>query len=308
MTRSSTSPAVRRSRGPRARAASYAFFLMTALLVTVIGLSALTVARIEMRGATESNQRTEAQFYAQSGVEQAALAIFNNPSWRSTITHNAWTTPQAIGNGTLSWKIVDDVNGRFDTDRNAIVRACGKGVSGGATWVYSAEIQPPPEQLMATLLTNGNLEDKSIAPWTAYGGCAIDIRDSPTHGGAASMRINGRAPGSGAKQVLPTLTNGGLYAGSVYVQADAGSETVWFGLQVTSSSGSRYIELARTTAGRNWTQLSGTIRPSWDGSFVRAELIIGSDGKEDMYVDDARFVATPGPTGIRQGTWRRESQ
>ena len=88
--------------GHRRRGASYVFFLGTATLVVIIGLSALTVLRVKSRAAEGGHDSVAAQLYAQSAVEQALLTIYTDGGWRGTISPDTWSAPQAIGQGIVN--------------------------------------------------------------------------------------------------------------------------------------------------------------------------------------------------------------
>src|SRR5262249_43884039 len=91
------------------RGATLILVLCAALIVSVIGLSGLTVARLNVRRGSQGNDWTEAGVLAMAGVENALAAIDNNYFWwRWTYANDAESTPRTLGHGTVSWKLVDD--------------------------------------------------------------------------------------------------------------------------------------------------------------------------------------------------------
>ncbi len=101
-------------RHPRRRGSVYVLVLVVSMIVTVIGLSAIMVLRIQRRSFEGHNDATVAKNYAQSAIDIAMLQIMLDTNWRQTYTHNTWVADQAIDRGTFKWKLVDAV----DTDLN----------------------------------------------------------------------------------------------------------------------------------------------------------------------------------------------
>lgn len=68
--------------GRRRRGSTYVMVLGVAVILTVIGLSSLTVARINTRAAVQANDWGEAQALAFSGAEYALAKISSTAGWR----------------------------------------------------------------------------------------------------------------------------------------------------------------------------------------------------------------------------------
>ncbi len=121
----------------RRRGASYVFFLGTAMLVTVIGLSSLMLVRVQRRGAETANDMASARFYAQAAIEYGFARINADPDWRTTLGSGTWAANQAIGSGyfDLQAEIVDD--GDADPNNDPLVLK-GRGYSGQAA--HRAEV------------------------------------------------------------------------------------------------------------------------------------------------------------------------
>lgn len=292
----------------RRRGASYLFFLGTAMLLTIVGLSALSAVRVGQRGAESTNDRTAARLYAQSAVEQALLTIYKDSGWRDSLTHDAWSTSSGIGEGTFSWKLVDSVNGSLTADRSAPLRVYGRGVCGESVWTYSVAVQPPQETAPSSLLINGDLESGVVSPWTQSGGCALQISTSTKHGGTSSLRVSGRSAGSSAAQSAPGLTGATSCRASAWIQMASGTVSAWCGVWVQTDAGWEYLELARVSVGSTWTQLSGTVALPSESAVTSVLFVVGADGSTDFNVDDARLLAAPAAIGEIPGTWRREPQ
>lgn len=116
----------------RRRGSSYVFFMGTAMIVTIIGLSALMAVRVQRRGAEGSNDLGAARFYAQSAIEHGFTMINQDPDWRTNLGSGFWFTNQDIHTGTYSLEatIVDDGDGKPENDDVVLT---GTGVHGPAS-------------------------------------------------------------------------------------------------------------------------------------------------------------------------------
>ena len=127
----------------RRRGASYVFFLGTATLVMVIGLSTLMVVRIQRRGAEGSNHLAAARFYAQSAIEYGFALINKDPGRGTNLGTGFWATDEAIGDGTFSLEV--RIVGRNDSTikPDDSLELIGTGVSGRARSRRSAAGSTP---------------------------------------------------------------------------------------------------------------------------------------------------------------------
>ncbi|MFH0982679.1 MAG: carbohydrate binding domain-containing protein [Planctomycetota bacterium] len=310
MIRLRTAISRRHARRTRRRGASYVFFLGTAMLVTIIGLSALTVVRVKRQAAEAVNDRTAAQEYAQSAVEQAVLTIYTTANWRNSLAHNTWSAAQPLGEGTFVWKLVDEINGSFTVDRNARVRVYGKGVCNPSTWVYSVLVQPPPEELPTELLTNGNLETGSVSPWWASG-CNLKLDTASTHGGANSLLIWQRTSvtASACQTIATTIQTDTTFHVRAWVRTRTSPETVDVGTWVQSGAGWQYFAIATLAGTTSWQSVEGTFTPTWTGALMDAYLeIAGTSLLQEILIDDVSLTSSPSALGVVPGTWRREAQ
>ena len=121
-----------RSHRHRRRGSSYVFFMGTAMIVMIIGISALMAVRIQRWGAEGSNDLAAARFYAQSAIEHG-FAMFNQDTdWRTNLGSGFWVTDLVIYGGTFSLEatIIDDGDGKPENDDVVLT---GTGVHGPAT-------------------------------------------------------------------------------------------------------------------------------------------------------------------------------
>lgn len=121
---------MRQSKAYRRRGSMYVAVLGCALVVAVIGLSALTVTRIERSYADATADFARSRLYAQSAIEMGMLRIRNDPEWRTTYPSGVWETDRPIGEGTYTLEGIDpDDNNLKDRDTDPVVLT-GTGVRG----------------------------------------------------------------------------------------------------------------------------------------------------------------------------------
>lgn len=107
----------------------YITVLSTTLIVSLLGLTGLTIVRIERKQASIMNDRLIARCNARSGVELALRVIANDSDWRNTYTNGVETTPQSlgpIGTGTVSWILEDSDGSLTDTDTDVRLKGVGR--------------------------------------------------------------------------------------------------------------------------------------------------------------------------------------
>src|SRR5688572_13897146 len=132
------------TRRPCARRGSalYVAVTATAMIVSVLALTALSVVRIERRQATTINSRLIARTHARSAVELALKSINNNASWRTAYTSGVETPTVSLGSnstGTLSWSLSDS-DGSL-TNADILPRLKGIGRIGDVVQVGSVEVR-----------------------------------------------------------------------------------------------------------------------------------------------------------------------
>ncbi len=290
---------------------AYVFFLGTALLVVVIGISALTLGRVQLRSAEDLTDSAQARLYARAAIEQVLLTLFSNSTWRDSVPHDAWKMPAAIGDGTYAWRIVDERNDNFTANRNAPVRIYGTGTSGAANWTYSVLVQPPLESLPTSIIVNGDMESGAAEPWWSYGDCVLEMTSNTDeyYSGTYGMMVKNRIDTWAGPRQTVTVQQGQSCAGQMWIRMKNEPEYVQFLLGIETEFGWEWFTLADTQVGTNWTQLTGTVTPTWSGTLISALLKVETTiEKKDFFMDDVSFAPAPSATGIIPGTWQREAQ
>lgn len=291
------------------RAGMYLAVLMTATIVAIIGLSALTAVRVQLRAAEGGNDVTVAGFCAQSAIEMGLLSISNDGNWRSTYTHDVWVPKQTLGGGTYTWKLVDEQNGSLLMDASAPVRLYGRGSVGDAVRAYSVllktDIADP-----TNLLSNPGFE-RGTGGWVGLTDCDLEISADKPHGGSACLWVKNRNNEyAGPRQdVADHITAGTTYETEVWVRMKDFSENIWFALWYRTEYGWSCDYFDVDPAGTSWTLVGGEFTASWSGTLATAYWKLETQWSgQEFFVDDAvvRKLGDRAPAALPvSGTWRR---
>ena len=146
---------MRNTHSYRHRGSVYVFVLSTAILVTCIGVSSLWAVRVERRTAGLTAAVVQARVAALSFLEVALLRISNDPLWRSTYTHDVWTTDETVANVTCSFKLMDEQDADLSNDIYEPARLYAKATVGEAVRIFSV--------LLASEGTGGSIVERRVA-------------------------------------------------------------------------------------------------------------------------------------------------
>ena len=128
----------------RRRATAYLVVLVSASMVTMVGLSALVAHRIQLRMAEQDSGLAEARFYARSAIEMGLFWIANDPDWRDNRVSGVWATDIPIGNGTFSLEGIDPGDNNLQDSASDLLVLTGTGMKGPAR--YKLEVTLKPER------------------------------------------------------------------------------------------------------------------------------------------------------------------
>lgn len=124
----------------------YVAVLLTSLAVSTMGLVALSVTSLRMRNTLDANDYASAQILAASAIEQAIKEVRSDNAWRSKFAHDIESSPFSLGQGTFSWKLVDE-DGDLNDDDSDSVRLVGIGRVGRAIAAESVRMLPGGQPL-----------------------------------------------------------------------------------------------------------------------------------------------------------------
>ncbi|UCF34067.1 MAG: carbohydrate binding domain-containing protein, partial [Phycisphaerales bacterium] len=269
---------------------------------------------VQAQAAESTNHMAAARLYAQSALEIGMHWLCADPYWRADFPHDQWLNEEPIGEGTYTWKLVDEINGDLTSDTAAPVRLYGKGVCGEAVRVYSVLVQPESATaLPANLIDNGDLES-GLTPWIAMGVCDLEWDNSQAHAGTACLWVKNRVDYlAGPRQdITAEVTDGATYSVSIWAKTKDSSEQVWVGLWVRTEYGWRSFDAALATVGGTWTEVAGTFTPSWPGTLQEAYFKVETTwSNQEFRIDDAVMIekqnadSAPSLRFVR-GSMRRE--
>lgn len=98
---------VGRDRSLRRQGSLYVAVLLVGVIVSVLGLSAVLVGRINSRAYSGLSDMTIARMNAKSAIRLGMLEIENDPNWRFSHLSDDWFTDKPLGGGTYSLIVRD---------------------------------------------------------------------------------------------------------------------------------------------------------------------------------------------------------
>lgn len=290
------------------RGSAYVLVLAVSMIVTVIGLSAITVTRIQRRTIEGTHDAHIARNYAISAIDLALLETDVDPSWRKTYTHDTWVADRALGRGTIKWKLVDTVDTDLDNGDDHGVKVLAWGMVGGTTQKASVLLEAKAE---TNLFGNPDMED-GTSDWSVSGTGDIESSSVDPHGGVSSLHIFNRAnywsvPAQAIDVAL--FENGVTYDFTIWVKIDSTQQITLELSTVASGSGAGAFESDPTLCGAGtWTEVTGTITPSWTGDLTSATVSINTQTSHQLWLDDALLTSASqaGSMQIVSGSWAKE--
>ena len=187
----------------RKRAMIYVAVLGTAAIVSLIGLSALTVVRVRYRSTQGSTDGIEAAFYAQSAIEYGVYLIQNDADWRSNRSNGYWKTNEKLGGGAFSLQGIDPSDGVLGNSNGDPLVLIGTGYKGSARHTLRIQLESAGQPLtcLETSLHAGT--DLLLNSVTLNSDQIISANDTVTTSGLCAIYSNVEAvisiSGSGYK-------------------------------------------------------------------------------------------------------------
>lgn len=106
------------------RAAMYIAVLGSVMVVTVIGLSAIWLARIERMANSGLDNLAAARFCAQNGIEFGFHQIATDINWRTNRGAGAWANLTTFNDCTFTLEVAFKSDGDADPGNNPAVLTC----------------------------------------------------------------------------------------------------------------------------------------------------------------------------------------
>jgi len=92
------------------RGSMYVAVLGSTMVITVIGMSALMLARVERSSVVGTADLSAARFYAQSAIEMGQHKIRQDSNWRQTYPSGVWEADRTIGSGKYTLEGIDPID------------------------------------------------------------------------------------------------------------------------------------------------------------------------------------------------------
>ena len=115
-----------------------------AVIVTIIGLSALLAGRLQHRRTREAGDLAEARFHALSAIDWGLLVVKQNPAtWRTIMDTAGGSQPmeQALGAGSFRLEATDPVDGNLTDNTTDTVVLTGIGFRGQARYKLQVRLE-----------------------------------------------------------------------------------------------------------------------------------------------------------------------
>jgi hypothetical protein len=279
-----------------------------ALLVSLIGLSAVAVGRANLRASNIGGDAAAAEMLATSAIEHAAAIINTDSLWRSRYVSDVELSPAVpLGRGTFTWKLVDEIDGNLAAGGIQPVRIWGTGRVGEARRCYSVVYTPGG----TNQATNGGMEQGTIGYEVLSDSTLESWTDEP-HNGAKYMWVRNRNSKSAGPQqdLLGKIVSGNSYYVEMWMKTTSTAEDPWLSFIIKVSGQTDTVHKVRAqTAKTEWTRVYGTLTPTWSGSATAVYLRVETNStNQEIKLDDLKVIdSTPIPQmAPATETWRQE--
>jgi len=296
---------------PLRRGSIYVAVLGVALLVTVIGLSALLSVRVEHRAAILTEDAVRADFAAQSYVDWMVFTLNRDSGWRAAYDNDSWSGDEIQDEATCNFKLVDELDGDLVNDASQPVRLYGKATVGGAVRIYSVILESLVDEESGNLFSNGDMES-GTANWSDFY-CDIASSSTAPHEGSACLAAYSRWDWfSGPVQsVIDWVEDGETYEIEAWLRTRSTTDFLRPVIYLRTTDLQYTTGTSIMVDDTRWVKLSTTMTPVWAGELTEAMLgFCSQGGNSDFYVDDVVVkVAGAEPVMAMEampGTWRRE--
>ena len=152
------------------------------------------------------------------------------------------------------------------------------------------DVETLEDRRLLAVISDGGFENNSVGQWYALGGDLVVSSQAARSGGSSALATNRTVDWNGiGRNLLGTLELDKDYKFTAYARlANAGSETVYFGVSQNDDRGTVYDTLRETTVTANaWTKLDGGFRYATVGNTTELAIYVsGPTPGVDFYIDD----------------------
>lgn len=121
----------------RQRGTVYLLVLSVTVMLVAIGVTAVTVGRIDLKSLRLEEDQAEARLFAQSVIEVVRLELERDDAWRKTYTSGEWTAYRNVGQTSYRFKLVDEQDGLLADNETDAARLYVQANAGDASRIYS---------------------------------------------------------------------------------------------------------------------------------------------------------------------------
>src|SRR5262245_43690071 len=134
--------------------------LGSAILLSVIGISAVMAVRVELQSSADAADAAQAVCCAHGAVDYVAQMAADDNSWIAA-QGNAWRGPVNLGRGRFEWRFVDATGTLAEYGTRPLARLFVRGTCGRARRIFSLLTILPGDY---ECVLNGGFEDGN-ADW-----------------------------------------------------------------------------------------------------------------------------------------------
>jgi hypothetical protein len=281
-----------------------------AILVSLIGLSAIAVGRVTLRVASVGSDGGDAELLALSAIEHAAATINTDSAWRSHYSNATPISPIALGRGTFTWRLVDEADGNLSSGGLQPVRIWGVGNVGEASRCYSVVFTPGG----TNLAINPGTESGTTGYAVQGADCVLQSLSDDPHNGALYLLVKQRAGATAGPQqdLTGSIIKDASYYIEVWVKMTTASDDPWLSF-VLKKSGQTDIPFrvrGQTATSSAWTRVSGTLTPTWSTTPDTVVFRIETNSTaQDFKIDDLKIVQSTSATPMAPvaESWHQET-
>ncbi len=128
----------------RRRGSIYFVVMATAVVVSLIGLSALVLQRLQREAVERASDAAQAQLNAQAAVEMGVFRLQANPNWRATFPNGVWESNVPLGGGTYTLQGIDPSDSQLADATGEPLLLAGIGSKGQAQQQFEILVVPQP--------------------------------------------------------------------------------------------------------------------------------------------------------------------
>lgn len=267
------------------RGSGYVLILGAAMLVSVIGLTSLTLVRVQWRTEQTAIKAGRSRLYARSAVETAVAYTLADPTWRTNYATLQSYMPMSIDRGYCSVALseLDGTTLVAAADSEVLLTATGRVgsvASPDAVSKWSVQARHPPLDLLRTALHSAN--------WVYVNGANLELAEGPISS-ATTLYNSGSLQGDVEAN---TISNWGWISGSITSNAPA--------KQMPASNAWSYyrylptlVTLPAFSVGGDidWVLLSPDSNP-WESTKKSVDGLYYIRPTADLRIEDCRIVGT----------------